>query len=302
MQNKNNKIIGKKGQVGKVVEIILIIAGAIILYLFISMVTSKSTFDEAINTCRFSVIAQTATEFKPGITGAKSPFGINCEERYINFYNTKVELGLSSINMKPRPINVDGKQVNTFKILTDFTVDQVVAEEMRICKYEFGDGQMDVFVNNDYVLHSKDVCFICSEIRFVNVKQSSFSTLVDYTQKTTFDESKVTYFDYLTQKTIYNVSMWIQPFFDAKKDPYYNLSIDTSKSYAVIIKKYSEGKWMKINPDYLGNGLAGDMLTIAQGIKDLFTSKENQENHIAPLTVAIVPLTDINKYCDVQAS
>jgi len=291
----------KKGQIGKIVEVVLIIAGAIVLYLFIAQVTAKSTFDEAIHTCRFSVVAQVATELRPGWTGSKSPFNVNCEKRYINFYNTKVELGLSQTNMKLRPINIEGKKMNSFKTLTDFTVDQVIAEEMRICKYQFADGQEEIFVNNDYVGNSKNVCFICTEIRFMDVKKSSFDTLVDYTEKTTFDESRVTYFDYLTQKTIYNISMWIQPFFDPEKYPLGNLTIDTTKSYAVIINQYSKGKWRNINPDYLGGSasLPGQLLTMAQNIKDTFTSTENQ---VAPLSVAIVPISDMNKYCDIQAS
>ena len=286
----SHKRYNNKGQVGKVVEIILIIAGAIILYLFIAQVTVKTTFDESINTCRFSVIAQVATELKPGLTGAKSPFGINCDKRYINFYNTKVQLGLSPTNMQPRPINVEGQKVNKFSTLTDFTVDQVVAEEMRICKYEFVDGKEDIFTNNDYLLNSKDVCFICTEIRFVDVKKESFDTLLDYTKKTTFDDTKVTYFDYLTQNTLYNTSMWIQPFF-AKTEPFSNLNIDTSKSYAVFVKKYSVGKWR--NAPHAG------VLGLIQDIKTVWLTKPE---NLAPLAVAIVPLTDINNYCDIQAS
>ena len=95
--------------------------------------------------------------------------------------------------------------------------------------------------------------------------------------------------------------MWIQPFFDPEKYPLGNLTIDTTKSYAVIINQYSKGKWRNINPDYLGGSasLPGQLLTMAQNIKDTFTSTENQ---VAPLSVAIVPISDMNKYCDIQAS
>ena len=275
-----------RGQSGKIIEIILILAGAIVLFLFFSGVFAKSTFDEAINTCRFSVIGQVATELKPGISGMKSPFNINCEKRYIHFYNTKVELGLNPTNMQPRPIDVEGKKVSKFKELTDFDVDQVIAEEMRICKYEFADGKVEVFTNNEAFWSNKNVCFVCSEIDFdPTVSKKTFNTLVEYTNKTTFDNTQTSYYTYLTEKSVSENIMWIQPTYSTdwfsvnptgqfhilsgKDKDYANLNIDTSKKYAVFFEKFKPAK-------------------ISTASKYFW--------------VAIVPMDEINNYCDIQAT
>jgi hypothetical protein len=263
--NTNNNSLHKnnRGQIGRTIEIILILAGAIVIYLFLAKFTAKSTFDESINTCRFSVIGQVATELSPGLSGAKSPFNINCDKRYVRIYNTKVDLGLNPTNMKPRQIDVGGKKVTRFKELTDYTVDQVIAEEMRICKYQFADGKEDIFTNDDGLLLDKKVCFVCSEIDFdPSVRKTTFDTILEYTNKTTFDDTRVTYYNYLTELTLYNTPMWDQPFFD-KDTALGNLTIDLSKQYVIYVWRYKRAPLSGYK-----NGLALRMTSIENLNKD----------------------------------
>lgn len=259
------------------VTIILMLAGAIIIFIFISGVTKKSTFDEAINTCRFSVLGQSATNLKI----IHSPFNINCEKRYIKIYNTKVEVGLNPSNMQSLTIDMGGKKVTRFKELTDLTVDQVLAEEMRICKYQFAEGKMNVFVNDGSFWANKNICFVCSEIDFdPSVRKQTFDTLVEYTNKTTFDDTKTTYYNYLTENGLMETPVWAQPTNDPSfwskvwggaDTKYGNLSINTNKTYVIYFEKYMPST---INIFQWTNGY----------------------------WVVIQPLEDINKYCQVQAT
>ena len=82
----------KKGQYSQVMILLIILASAIIILLFITKFVTKSTIDESINACRLSVMTQAATTY--GIITKTSPLDINCDKRYVNFYNTRAELGL----------------------------------------------------------------------------------------------------------------------------------------------------------------------------------------------------------------
>ncbi|MGV8172151.1 MAG: hypothetical protein ACP5OA_05675 [Candidatus Woesearchaeota archaeon] len=289
-----------KGQLSQTAALILILVGAIVMFLFISKVTSKSTFDDAINTCRFSVMTQVASEVSPGITGKKSPFDINCEKRYVKFYNTKVELGLNPENMKPLAIDFNGQKIKKFKTLTDQAVDQVIAEELRICKFQFAEGKVEVFANDD-AFFGKNVCFICSEISFESssIKQNSFNTLFEYTSKTAFDDTGTSYYEYLNEESYTLNKMWVQPNYDPSKESRYminsffrtrnqaqnygNLNIEISKKYYVFFEKYEPGRTITLNED-ANNVVTGEIDEVEQ------------------YWVAIVPSDEIENYCDFQAS
>ncbi|MGV8172328.1 MAG: hypothetical protein ACP5OA_06575 [Candidatus Woesearchaeota archaeon] len=283
----HNKKIGTKGQMGQLVVLILIIAGAIVIYAFIAKFVGKSTYEEAINTCRFSVIAQSATELGPSGSGWKSPLDINCEKRYISFYNTKVMMGLSPTNMKLLPISMNGQRMTKFRSLTEYAVYQVIAEEMRICKFEFADGKVEIFTNDEKTFDTQNVCFVCSEINFEDtVNQRVLEDFREFTEKTRISNDDKTYFEYLTEDTVMGNPMWSQPSFKPTY-PYGNLSIDTSKSYVVVVRKYSSS-----NLDFLYKGILLDSLI--DKIMPLLKG--------GPLTVSIIPASDVNKYCDLQAS
>jgi len=260
----------KQGMENQLLIIILILAAAIVIFIVLTKYITSTNANGEIEICKLSVVTQSATEIKPGMTGWKSPLDLNCAKRYINFYDTKVEQGMSPYNTKPLTIDYDGKKVTKFNGLSDMVVDQVVAEELRICKYQFGDGKIDIFPNNEKLFEGQKVCFVCSEINFKpTVQKQIFSNLVDYTKKTTYAKAGKTYYNYLTEKTIYDNPMWDQPTLPGDK-PLSNLNFDKSKPYLVFVEKYSRS--------------TVDVL-----------QKEG-------IWIIIAPASDINNYCDVIAN
>ncbi|MGV8086311.1 MAG: hypothetical protein ACP5N1_01645 [Candidatus Woesearchaeota archaeon] len=283
-----NKLNNKKGMTAQLGLLIIILISAIVIFMFITKFTSKSSFEQAITTCRMSVIAQYATEIAPSISGKKSPFDINCERRYIQFYNNRVELGLSLENMKQLPIRLEGKKVTRFNSLNEFVVNQVIAEELRICKFQFADGKIEVFGNND-AWSGQDICYVCSEINFdPKIGKKNFDTLIEYTKKTKYGSENITYYEYLTQETIYNNSMWVQPLFE---EGILSTNVDTSKSYSylIYIHKYDTGNIKDISK-YAPN-------PHIQALRLIFPNLFRDT-----IDLGIVKAEDINKICDIQAN
>jgi hypothetical protein len=271
----------KKAMTGQLGLLIIILISAIVIFLFITKYTAKTTFEQSITSCRLSVIAQSATEVFPSVSGKKSPFDINCDKRYVTFYNNKAELGLSLENMKSLPIYLEGKKVTKFNTLNEFVVNQVVAEELRVCKFQFADGKMDVFGNDDnnFWGFGKKICYVCSEINFDNkIKPQVFKNLVSYTKNTKFDNN-ISYYEYLREISRAGNNIWTQPEVTpstigemlGEKTKFVELELDTSKKYLVFFEMYSPST-----------------ITVLQWEK--------------PQYVWIMPAEDISTYCDMQAS
>jgi len=278
---KNKKMRTTKGQMGQLGLLIIILVSAIIIFFFLTKFVNKTNYDQIINTCRFSVLAQTATEISPGISGSKSPLDLDCEKRYINFYNTKVDLGTTPETMKPTKVVYEGHKVTKFTKLNEDVVNQAIAEELRICKFEFGDGKVEIFANDEKFWTNENVCYVCAEINFEQeVQGPKYNSLVQYTKENSFSDTKQSYYDYLTEKTYAGNEMWGQPLYDPSTwtkiftnadGSYANLEIDTSKKYLVFIEKRKPGKVELLNWG-------------------------------RPEWVTILPADEINKYCDVQGN
>jgi len=261
-------IHNKKGQFSQVMILMLILASAIVILLFVTKFVTRSTMDESVSACRLSVMTQAATTY--GIISKTSPLDINCDKRYVNFYNTRAELGLSLENMNPIDIDFGDHKAKKFTELNEFIVDQVIAEELRVCKFEFGDGKVKIFPNDKSgIFTRKEVCFVCSEINFKpGVSKTNFTNLVDYTKKTTYSDAGTSYFNYLTETTVSGNAMWSQPT-DTKNLG--SLDIDSTKTYLIYAQK--------VDPSTLESWY-----------------------YTGGIYIGIVPQKDINKYCDLQAS
>jgi hypothetical protein len=261
----------KCAQLSQVAMLIIVIASAILIFLFVTKFSSSNKYEQVINTCRFSVLAQSATEVTPGVAGSKSPFDLHCDRRYINFYGTKVQIGLSPENMESKKVVYEGREVKKFTKMNEQVAYQVIAEELRICKFEFADGKVDIFPNNDNLVSGKHVCYVCSEITFDSetIDHTEYDNLKQYTMDTKYSGADATYYAYLTEKNIYDRSMWEQATLPDDNTES-NLKIDTSKKYFVFIDKYTRGT-----------------------ITDL--SKSN-------IWVTLKPVDEMNTYCDIQAN
>lgn len=198
----------KKAQLSETNRLIIIIVVAVILLFFIgTKIYPMFTKKGEIESCRFSVIVQAETELK--MAGGTSPFKIDCDKRLVKFYDNRVEQGYSFSDMKPLTIVYDNKKVKKFRELDDFIVNEVVAEEMRICHYQFLEGKVEIFPNNEGGFWSvfglsgnDDICFICSEISFDSeMENKSFSGYPEYIKNTEIPEEKKTYFEYFNDNT-----------------------------------------------------------------------------------------------------
>ena len=283
---KKSKISDKKfdrfnrsrlGQIGLLMTLIIVLAGAIIIFIFIGKFTNNNRLEQAINTCRFSVLSQTATELAPTATGAKSPFDLHCDRRFITFKGTEADIGLSPENTEPMKVVYEGKQVKKFTKMNEDVAYQVLAEELRICKFEFADGKIELFPNNDNLFAGDQVCYVCSEITFDSdtVDQAEYNNLKKYTMDTTYSDAQVKYYAYLTENNFAGLPMWSQatlPADDAGSD----MKIDTSKKYVVYVSEYVPEK--------------------------IINYKEITGKREANIDVSVRSVDDINKNCDVQAN
>jgi len=283
--NKPN-INNKRGNFSTVMTLILIVVSAIVIILVLTSFNIANTLEEAVKVCRLSVITQSATSV--GIIDKDSPFNINCDKRYVNFYNTRVDMGLSPENMHAISVDYGSRTTKKFTELNEYVTNQVLAEELRVCKLEFSDGKLDIFPNEDQGLRDKNICFVCSEINFEpGVKKQTFTHLKDYTKNTMIQQSGITYYDYLTEQTRYNESMWEQAVMPDGTE-YSDIPIDTSKNYLVYVQRYKYG---------LGRHLKWLALAIPGGnmITDLVRTTDS-------VTVGITPSKYITNMCDVQAN
>jgi hypothetical protein len=273
----------KKGQQSHTINLILIVGSAIVLLLFFGGWMLTRDGEDKIKTCQLSVITQAGTSF--GIIDKDSPFDINCNKRYVTFYNTKVELGYSPEDMDPIPVKRGNTQSKKFTELNELIVNQVIAEELRICKFQFGDGKIDLFPNDDRRFLGKSTCFVCSEISFeTGSKEKVFTELKEFTKQTTYSDEGISYYDYLTEQTRFNASMWEQAVLTEETE-YSTMPISTSQKYLIYVERYKHGKGKIL----LWTSVPGIVINILTRDKD-------------SISVGIVPDKNINDICDIQAS
>jgi hypothetical protein len=228
----------KKAQLGTVVKIIIVLIVAIILITAVYIIYAQLMARGDLETCRVSVLAQAESKAIPSLSkGLTSPFSISCKKRYVKFFSNRVEEGTAPDATKPMQINYNGKLTKNIPGLTPFVVNQVIAEEMRICYYEFGEGQAQVFNNGI----ASDVCYTCSEISFDD-KSQEYPGFIDYLNKTYIKNEQMTYYDYFNKPSLSSVTwqMTMQTLF--KKYQYDYNKFSSSQNYAVVFVK-SDQRW-----------------------------------------------------------
>lgn len=189
----------KRSEMGFLATILLILLAAIVLITAITQFSKKAGLEGVVQACRFSILAQSYTEVKPSTSGWESPLDIECSTRYVTFKNTEVLAGLDPETQKPLDVYWDGKKVKRFANLNDQIVNQVIAEEMKICWFQFAEGKTNVFPNNEnWFQASDDICFICSNIEFDLPQQKVYDGLYDFLSKTTIKKEGKTYLAYLS--------------------------------------------------------------------------------------------------------
>ena len=150
--NKSPKHIApKKGILNVPVEYIILVGG--ILLLTIAGVYFASTLTKGnVEICKSGVTAQQFTESKIGGT---SPLSLPCERRFVDFYDTQTTIGYNPEKNKPTKVLFNGKRSTIYPKLNDYIVNQVVAEEMRTCWYQFNEGD-EIMPNNENMIENDD--------------------------------------------------------------------------------------------------------------------------------------------------
>src|SRR3989338_5222821 len=156
-----------------------------------------------VEACRLSVLAQAQTNKLVGT----SPVPFQCNRRQVKLYNNKIE------------INGQKDTKYDFKELNSNIVNKLVAEELRLCWYALGEGELSVF-EQDLIdpgiitFTGESVCDICAEISFDKSVDSTkqFTGLLDYLKSTKVPDGSYYYFDYLIKsqkdKYIFGIVPW----------------------------------------------------------------------------------------------
>lgn len=200
--------------------VILILALVIMLFMGPLSSTIAGTLKRSadVEKCRISVSSHSTSI-------GKFVIPLKCPRRQLTFYDNKVE--------------VNGKMMRKYDFdkLDEKTVNKVIAEELRLCWYKMGEGEINVFAPDFST--SSDVCVICTEINFdKSVKSStSFKGLFQYLDKE-MPSSKMSYKDYITksqEKYKLNYLLpWTQYYSPASSNmvpP--DISFDPSKGYVI---------------------------------------------------------------------
>jgi len=253
----------KDAQFSHMTDIVLVVVVAIVLIVATIWVYNYFGAKSQTEICKSSVAMQATTKLGLTPQGLKSPFYIECEKRYVQITNNEVKVGYSPEKIDAVPVYYQGKNIQKFDNLNEDITDQVFAEELRSCFYQFGEAKVDVFDNS--IWGDNNVCFVCSEIEFKNLPgRYLFSNgLIEYLNRTRIPNEKMTYFDYLNQPSVSKKSWWE---FASSINNGGNIHIDTNERYAVLFTK--QYKMLKTNNYYS----------------------------------YVVPAEDINLYCDQEAT
>jgi hypothetical protein len=302
IMNKLSK--NRKAQMSFVVKMILIIVSAIILFIAITAIFGMFISKGDIEACRLSVITQANSKIILSPTGDKSPFNINCDKYYINFFDNKVEGGYDPGKTKPIEVQYNGKKTKNI-VLNDYVFNQVMAEELRKCWYMFGEGKIDVFdtsLSLKSIFGSNDVCFVCTEATIKpTVTQKEFNGLIDYLKTTNIEKQGISYFEYLNSAPDGKVD-W-ETYLGLFDKSLYTYKADTTgdSKYMIIFAKQDKrlGQLFKNQLSTFGPFALAPPAVIYAAFKNIFSNDKAKNNNYF---VMVIKDTELHNFCDVQAS
>jgi hypothetical protein len=190
----------KKGiGVTQLLGILVILGSAIVIFFFLSKVVltilSGGPGDER-QVCKTSLLAESY-----GNRVGNDLIKNKCKTYRVTFFEDRVE-----VNGKKKKVYDDsrGNYVTSFSSLNDVIVNRVVAEELRMCWWQFWEGKMSTGTTYSVPvlgnLADGDSCFICSEISFdSSVSKDSYLNFYNYTKNTKMINSDKTYYQYYAE-------------------------------------------------------------------------------------------------------
>ncbi|MFH0870021.1 MAG: hypothetical protein V1866_03110 [archaeon] len=178
----------------------LIIIIAVTLFVLLYYLKEKNKYDVYSDreVCRESALAQSISTY---VEGSGDLVSLSCPTNNIQFFNNHVEKNGKTLVVRDVDSN---KNIKKFKQLDDKIVDQVLAEEMRWCWYQFLEGQKELFSRNLLGAGLRGVlsdayafCYICDEVYFdESISQADFGTIKQYLMKTKMPNTELTYYNY----------------------------------------------------------------------------------------------------------
>lgn len=284
----------KKAQINTVVVMSIVIIIALLLIIIGSKIFETYSKKGEIEVCKLSVLTQSKLE----ITGT-SPLSLNCKRRFIDIYDTKVQTGYDPDKTKAIDVSINGVLKDKFETLNNDIVSYIVAEEMSNCWYQFGEAKTEIFPNDEKVTEAigtsdDDICFICSEMEFIDIKNEQYSGLMNYLKNNYPKDKKYTYWEYLNQKSLseHTLTKYID---DCNKDTINDLwnnepfVFKSDETYAIIFyKDYDE-------PDDI-------MDPIINTIQGPESERCDASGGKSGYFVLVLPTTNIDKICEKQVS
>lgn len=188
----------KKAKIGLLTTIIVILLIFVMLlivyYRFIPKFLGKSNME----ICRSSVLAQSVT--MQAVPGGQKMVEPECFTTNIKFYENRVE-----VNTKPIEVLDSRKKdvVKKFDGLTNEIVNEVIAEELRWCWYQFLEGKKKVLSRSfiKFQGEAPQICFLCAEILFdTTVKKDEFTGFYQFTIGKVMPNSYLTYYSYYAEE------------------------------------------------------------------------------------------------------
>jgi len=199
---KDIGMVGMKAKAKKAMligELVIIVVVVLTFILVIFVGELRAGFEGTDrDICKSSVSAQA--------TVMNAPYGEGLLQTKCKTYNVVFSDDRVEINGKRQSV-YDANQnavVTKFDSLTNDIVNQVVAEELRWCWYQYLEGKKFILDRHDWVAilstSQKRLCVLCDEISFdSDIAQPQFTGFYDYTKTHEMSSSSMTYYSYYAE-------------------------------------------------------------------------------------------------------
>lgn len=188
--------LGTKKAMSQVTALTAIIVVLFAVVLFgIVLKAEASTKNKDRQICQASVSAQAVA-----MSVSKNIIQPSCKTYNVVFYDDRVEIN----GERQSVYDLRTHLVSTkFEGLTNDIVNQVLAEELRWCWYQYLEGKKYVINRRNLVsfwLDKPTLCVLCDEVSFDNnVIQSEFTGFYEYTKTHKMSSSSQTYYSYYAE-------------------------------------------------------------------------------------------------------
>jgi hypothetical protein len=241
----------KKGITGVMITLIILLVAFIVMYPAMTRLYAIITGSSEDEACKLSIEMHAA--YKKATLNTVVP-AITCPRKEIIFYQDHIDIRGKKAAVQE--IQGQTKKVTTFRSITPYYVNQVLAKELKECWELGGEGKVNVF-ENDFLpsVSTKDynVCLVCAQMKFQLEQDNSFSGLVAYMGSnaisTIDNKNPITYqmyFDQFKQPSVWAKSIpWTHYTTDtsplrlsSKIMPGNEATLDSKNSYAIVFQGF----------------------------------------------------------------